>query len=238
VESLPDDSSGRLTVARIPVYLEIGKQRTFASSFEWPGWSRAGKGVEAALEALVEAGPRYRKTVGKAAQGFVVPTSARDLRVTERVEGNATTDFGAPGLPAKADDKPLAEAELRRRLRLLEACWKAFDRAATKAVGKELRKGPRGGGRELDAIVEHVLDADGAYLSGLGGAFRPDRGAPLDERRAGLRSAFVEAVTLRARGDEPPKPPVRAKMWPIAYGIRRSAWHAIDHVFEIEDRSG
>ena len=140
-------------------------------------------------------------------------------------------------VPAKADDRTPDGAEVRRHLRVLEACRRAFDEAARKAAGIELRKGPRGGGRDLDAIVAHVLDADRAYLTGLGGSFRPDPDASVDEQMAGMRAAFTEAVRLRARGEPPPKPRPRAKMWPIAYGIRRSAWHAIDHVFEIEDRS-
>ncbi len=220
-----------------PVYLEVGAKRAFANSFDWPGWSRSGRDADAALEALVAAGARYRQTVGAAARGFVVPESVEDLRVVERVRGNATTDFGAPGVPAKTDERPMKDSDLRRHLRVLDACRRAFDEAARRAAGVELRKGPRGGGRDLDAIVAHVLDADRAYLGKVGGALRPEPGASVEEQMAGVREAFSEAVRLRARGEPPLKPPARAKMWPIAYGIRRSAWHAIDHVFEIEDRS-
>lgn len=219
------------------MYLEVGAKRAFANSFDWPGWSRSGRDPDAAMEALVAAAGRYRRAIGSAARGFVVPGSVEDLRVVERVRGNGTTDFGAPGVPAKADDRTPDQAGVRRHLRVLDACRRAFDKAARKAAGIELRKGPRGGGRDLHAIVAHVLDADRAYLTGLGGAFRPDPDASVDEQMAGMRAAFTEAVRLRARGEPPPKPRPRAKMWPIAYGIRRSAWHAIDHVFEIEDRS-
>ena len=95
----------------------------------------------------------------------------------------------------------------------------------------------RGGGRDLDKIVEHVFDADGAYLGAMGGEFRPEPRTSLEDRTSGLRDAFVEAATLRVHGEPPPKPRKRAALWPVAYAIRRSAWHAIDHVWEIEDRS-
>jgi hypothetical protein len=220
-----------------PVYLEVGAKRVFACSFAWPGWTRPGRDEDTALEALVEAAPRYRRTLGAAARDLTPPKSAKGLRVVERVRGNATTDFGAPGVPAKADDDDPTATELERLVKLVRACWRAFDRAAAKAEGVELRKGPRGGGRDLHAIVEHVLDADGAYLGKLGGAFERDRGASPEVRAEALRAAFVEAATLRVHGEPPPKPPKRAALWPVAYAIRRSAWHAVDHVWEIEDRS-
>jgi hypothetical protein len=222
-------------MATTPVYLEIGAKRAFACSFDWPGWARGGKDENEALEVLVEAAARYRRTLGAPAKELATPATPKGLRVVERVRGNATTDFGAPGVPAKADGEDLTEKALERQLRLLRACWRAFDRAAAKAEGVELRKGPRGGGRDLDKIVDHVLSADGAYLGAMGG--RTPGGGTTAERAKALRAAFVEAATLRVRGEPPPKPRQRAALWPVAYAIRRSAWHAIDHVWEIEDRS-
>jgi hypothetical protein len=220
-----------------PIYLEVGSKRVFACSLGWPGWTRGGRDEDDARDALVQAAGRYRRTLGAAAKEFTPPASTKGLRVVERVRGNGTTDFGAPGVPAKADDDGPTPKELERQLKVLQACWRAFDRAAERAVGVELRKGPRGGGRDLDDIVDHVLGADGAYLSKLGGALRAPAGASPAERADGLRAAFIEAATLRVRGEPAPKPPPRSAMWPVAYAIRRSAWHTIDHVWEIEDRS-
>ena len=224
-------------MATTPIYLEIGSKRVFACSLAWPGWTRGGRDEDLAMQALVDAAPGYRRTLGAAAKDLAPPSTPKGLRVVERVEGNATTDFGAPGVPAKADDDGPSESELERLLKVLRACWRAFDRASEQAVGVELRKGPRGGGRDLGQIVEHVLEADGAYLGAMGGAFTVGRGAAAEERADALRAAFVEAATLRVRGEPPPKPRKRAALWPVAYAIRRSAWHAVDHVWEIEDRS-
>src|SRR5947208_1401508 len=133
----------------------------------------------------------------------------------EKLEGNATTDFGAPGIPAKGESKPITNVEHARLISLLEACWKYLDRVVAKAPA-ELRKGPRGGGRDRDKMFEHVLDAELEYGKGIGVRLKaPDRKALL----AGFRN---------------PKSDGR---WPVAYAIRRTAWHALHHAWEMEDRS-
>src|ERR1700680_4527794 len=149
----------------IPVYLEVGAKRVFASALEWPGWTRAGKNETAALEALAAYAPRYA-AVPKAAR-IAFPDAEPSFSVVERVKGNATTDFGAPGIHASSDINSLAPAEAERIGALLNASWKVFDSVAAKAP-PELRKGPRGGGRDRDKIVDHIIDAESAYISRLG----------------------------------------------------------------------
>ena len=217
----------------IPVALEVGARRVFASALEWPGWSRSGRDEEGALAALAAYGDRYRRALGTSARGLRVPGDASGFEVVERLEGDATTDFGAPGKAPAFDDAPLEAADLRRLERILLACWAAFDRAAEAARGKELRKGPRGGGRELRAIVDHVLDADGSYLSSLGA--RPARQGEPVEREAHL-AAVLDLLRLRVRGDPPPRTPRSGRLWSPRYFVRRSAWHLLDHAWEIEDR--
>ena len=194
------------------VYLEVGGKRTFASAADWPGWSRSGKTPEAALEALASYAPRYAAIPKLARIEF--PKDATKFEVVEKLEGNATTDFGAPGIPAKGESKPTTNVEHARLISLLEACWKYLDRVVAKAPA-ELRKGPRGGGRDRDKMFQHVLDAELEYGKGIGVRLKaPDRKALL----AGFRN---------------PKSDGR---WPVAYAIRRTAWHALDHAWEIEDR--
>jgi hypothetical protein len=224
-------------VAKERVYIEAGSKRVFAGAVEWPGWCRSGKDEESALQALAGYGRRYKRALGRAAQGFAPPEDASAFRVAERLTGNATTDFGAPGIAPAADDRRLGPDELSRQTKLLRAAWAAFDRAAEAHAGAKLRKGPRGGGREIDAMVAHVLDADRAYLSGIGGAFTPPKGAGPAQITDGLRDAIIEALGARAR-NEPPPPSRRTRpLWTPRYCIRRSAWHALDHAWEIEDRA-
>ena len=193
--------------SRTGVYLEVGAKRVFASAADWPGWCRSGKTEQAALEALAAYAPRYAKVVK-------LPEGATSFEVAERQKGNATTDFGAPGVPARAEARKLTAKETERFISLLEDCWKYLDRVRKK-VPQELRKGPRGGGRDRDKMYAHVLDAEIAYASAMGLKLKaPDRNALL----AALRK---------------PSPDAR---WPVAYTIRRIAWHALDHAWEMEDR--
>jgi hypothetical protein len=224
--------------AALDVYLEVGSKRVFAGAVEWPGWCRAAKTEDAALEALVGYTARYAKALGSASRGVPRPKSVSDLHVIQRLKGDATTEFGAPGQAPKADARPLdAAAELKRQLKLLRACQDAFDAAAAAATGKELSKGPRGGGRELDAIVAHVFDADGSYLRLIGGKFTLPKGQAAAKAMPAQREAIVEALTASARGEPPAFPRRVDRYWSARYFVRRSAWHALDHAWEIEDRT-
>jgi hypothetical protein len=211
----------------LAVYLEVTRKRTFAGAIEWPGWCRAGKTEEEALTALVAYSHRYGKVMARSRLGFKPPEGVDGLEVVERLKGNATTEFGAPGVPPKADDRPMSAPELRRLTTILEASWHAFDRAAEGAVGVTLSKGPRGGGRDLPKIVEHLEGAEESYLSKLGSR------AP----EIGLRTAILAALEARAKGKPVADPNKVEKLWSPRYYVRRSAWHALDHAWEIEDRS-
>src|SRR5256714_7945296 len=147
------------------VYLEVGGKRTFASAADWPGWSRSGKTPETALEALAAYAPRYAAIPKLARIEF--PKEASKFDVVDRLVGNATTDFGAPGIPAKRESKTMTAAEHARLISLLEACWKYLDRVVANAP-PELHKGPRGGGRDRDKMFQHVLDAELEYGKGIG----------------------------------------------------------------------
>lgn len=213
----------------VAVYLEVTRKRTFAGAIEWPGWCRSGKTVDDALEGLVAYADRYAKVLATSGLGFEQPAGVADLEVVERLTGNATTVFGAPGVAPDADERPLAAKDLQRLSTVLEASWRAFDRAAEGAVGATLMTGPRGGGRSLRKIVEHVTEAEESYLSKLGSRSPAKAGA--------LRRTILEALAARAE-DRPLADPNRVeKLWTPRFYVRRSAWHALDHAWEIEDRS-
>jgi hypothetical protein len=222
---------------RTPVYLEEGKRRVFAGAIHWPGWCRSGRDEDSALEALLASGPRYKAVIARSVRGFTAPSRASALEVVERLPGDATTDFGAPGAVPASDQRPLDAAETKRLGAILRACWRAFDRTAEAAAGRALRKGPRGGGRELDAIVRHVVQAEQSYLRQLGGKYRWTEGADATAETHRLRRAVLATLTSGARGELPAEGPRSGKRWPPRYFVRRAAWHVLDHAWEIEDRA-
>lgn len=212
------------------VVLEVAPKRAFASALEWPGWSRGAKTPDEAIEALIGYAPRYAPVAERAGVAFRPPATVRGVEVVERVAGGGGTDFGVPSTTARAETDPLAPSELKRLIALLEAAWESFDRSAREAEGATLTVGPRGGGRQVPKIVEHVREAEAAYVHQLG---TKASGRSMDE----LRRTFVEAVRLLAAGEELPEPNRVKRPWVPRYAIRRSAWHALDHAWEIEDRS-
>jgi len=212
-----------------PVYLEVGAKKAFACALDWPGWARSGRTQDAALRALADYADRYRPIAEEAGMRF--PRSVGDtLEVVERLPGSATTDFGAPDATAGADADTLTKAKAERLARLVEGSWTVFDRVVAETPA-ELRKGPRGGGRDRDKMVEHVLGAEVAYARKIGlklpqpdlgdaGAVAEVRAAVLDV----LRSARSAAPDLE-------------KGWPYRFAARRIAWHVLDHAWEMQDRT-
>jgi hypothetical protein len=200
-------------VATSRVYLEQGKNSVFAVSLDWPGWCRRAKTPDLALQALEDYRARYAKIVS-------VSFDPGTLSVIGTTPGNVTTDFGAPDARGPWDDVSLTPKELSRQLSILQDCWNYFDDVVDHAPAV-LRRGPRGGGRDRDAIADHVREAERHYCSRVG--FRVAPRTPWDEQRDVVLTT-MRSVTQHAK-------------WTTAYAIRRCAWHIVDHAWEIEDKS-
>lgn len=215
------------------VYLETGEKKSFATAIDWIGLARGGKTPDDALARVVEYAPRYLNTMGAVAGGLKAPRAVSDLDVVTRLPGNKTTDFGAPDAILPVDRKPVSERDLDAAIKALEAAWASFDAAAKRAQGKTLApSGPRGGGRSTDRMTAHVHEAQGGYMSAVGG--RSQAGASWSE----IQRDFIAALRLRNAGELPDFGPRGGERWPALFAIRRSAWHALDHAWEIEDRLG
>lgn len=210
---------------RLTVALEGTGRKVFASALEWPGWSRSGKGPEAALEALLAYAPRFAPVARAAGLDFA---DSFDAEVVEQLDGGSGTEFGVPSRPTAADARPVDAKEGARLAAVVEAAWAAFDRVAAGAPA-ELRKGPRGGGRDRDKMVDHVNEADWYYAREIGIRV-PAPKSPADTES--LRSQVLDVLRHPSDGS-----PLADRKWPVRYAARRIAWHALDHAWEMEDRS-
>lgn len=208
------------------VYLELGSKRIFACALEWPGWCRSGRDAESALAALTAYETRYAAVADRAK----VPFEPGDLRVVERVRGGSTTDFGAPERPAAADARPLDADAAQRQAALVRAVWDTFAEVAANTPA-QLRKGPRGGGRDRDRMIEHVVAAEASYARRIG---LRHRAPAIDDTTAieAMRADILQVLGSPTDGT----PPARGG-WPVAYAARRIAWHVLDHLWEMQDRA-
>ncbi|HSK93445.1 MAG TPA: hypothetical protein VLA76_05240 [Candidatus Angelobacter sp.] len=214
----------------VRIVIERGAKRTFASALDWPGWVRGDRTPGGAAASLIGSASRYARVAKRAGVPFTPPRSVDELEVVEELTGSGSTDFGVPGTAATSEDEPMEAAELERQLALLRAAWEELDDRAGAARGHTLRTGPRGGGRDLERILEHVTAAESAYLGQLGA--RPPRA----ENAGLLRDAFVDALRTRVAGRPFAEPRRTKHPWSPRYAIRRAAWHVLDHAWEIEDR--
>ena len=214
---------------RIDIGEEVAAKKAFVWAVDWPGWCRGGKDKDLAIEALVAARSRYAKVARRA--GLELPqVEAGDLRVVESVGGGGGTEFGLPSTITRDDRRRVTKAEAERLASLVEAAWVIFDRVAERSPAV-LRKGPRGGGRDRDKMIGHVIEADHAYAREIGVRLPEpsfaDRAAVEAER-----AAVLDALRQPSDGS-----PLADRKWTPRYAARRIAWHALDHAWEMEDRT-
>ena len=212
---------------RLAVAIESAPKKTFATALDWPGWSRSGKTDELALETLLAYAPRYAPVAEAADLGF---SSSFEADVVERADGGSGTEFGVPSRTHAADTRPVDATEAKRLAAIVEAAWAYFDKVAANAPA-ELRKGPRGGGRDRDKIAGHVHESDGYYARELGLTVRQ----PFTGDRAAVEA--MRGDMLAVLGKPSDGGPLAGRKWTQRYAARRIAWHALDHAWEIEDRS-
>jgi hypothetical protein len=212
---------------RLAVVLEIGEKKVFASAADWPGWSRSGKTEEAAIETLLAFAPRYAPVAELA--GETLPEEF-EVDVIERNQGGSGTDFGVPSRVTAADARKVSKVDADRLAAIVEAAWKTFDRVA-EAAPAELRKGPRGGGRDRDKMAGHVVEADAAYAREIGLKVRqPD---PFDRNAVkAMRDEMLAILREPSDGSA-----LAGRRWTARYAAHRIAWHALDHTWEMEDRT-
>ena len=218
---------------RTRVTLEIGPKgkKVVAVAPDWPGLERAGKTGEEAIERLLSYVPRYSR-VAKLAGMEAEFDTVKSFHVVEQYPGTGSTDFwGISFAFSNIDKQGMSGDELERELTLMQACWAFFD-DVRRRVSAEMQKGPRGGGRDRDHIVRHTFAAEQDWARMIG-VLTPDGALQTGKRLKAHRDAYCHAIR-----DYHVQGKLAGKMakWPLRYLIRHTAFHTLDHAWEMEDR--
>ncbi|MBN8590178.1 MAG: hypothetical protein J0M33_00380 [Anaerolineae bacterium] len=215
---------------QLRVALEIGLKgkKVVALAPDWPGLERGAKTEEEALARLESYLPRYAPVAKLAGMEAAYGTSTR-LEVVERYPGVGSTDFwGISFAFSSIDRHVMSTDELERELTLMQACWVFFDGMRSR-VSVEMQKGTRGGGRDRDQIVRHTLHTEMDWAKKLGLPMG-DSANLTAEAVSAHRDAYCTAIrAFHAEGK-------MARTWPLRYLIRHTAYHSMDHAWEMEDK--
>jgi len=175
-------------------------KRSVAFSIDWPGWSRGARTAELALETLESYRERYRPVASLAGMSREFD-AAGPLEIVEDKVGTGSTDFwGISFSPSAAEQGPMAEAELERGITLLRACWAFFDGVAAR-VSAEMRKGPRGGGRDREQIIRHTVRTESENFAKQVALRIPERAALTPDGLHQHREAYVAAMRAYNAGE-------------------------------------
>lgn len=206
-------------------------KKSVAFSIDWPGWSRGAKTAELALETLEAYRERYRAVASLAKMSAEFDAAGR-LKIVEEMAGTGSTDFwGISFAPSSFERGPLSEAELERATTLLRASWAFFDRVAAR-VSPEMRKGVRGGGRDRDHIIRHTIRTESEDFAKQVGLRVPEGGALTPAGLREYRKKYLAAIRAYNAG----KVERRMRSWTLPFLIRHSAFHTLDHAWEMEDK--
>jgi hypothetical protein len=204
-------------------------KRWVAVAADWPGFERGGKSEDEALQKLARYVPRYLSVAKRVRLGSELEAQT-DLVVIGRYPGVGSTDFwGISFAPSPLDREPFDAPAFDRQVRLLRAAWDEFDDTAAR-VSAELRPGARGGGRSRDQIVRHVLANEGGEFSKRVMAKSELEDLLTPGGLAHHRDRYVEAMRAWYAEGKP------LGKWTIPYLLRHTAYHALDHAWEMQDR--
>jgi len=207
------------------------EKRSVAFGIDWPGWSRGAKSAEFALETLESYRERYRPVAGLAGMAREFD-AAGPLEIVEDRVGTGSTDFwGISFSPSSTEQGPMDEAELERKITILQACWAFFDDVAAK-VSPEMRKGPRGGGRDRNRIIRHTIRTESEDFAKQVGLRIPEEAALTPDGLRQHRETYLAAMRAYNAG----KIEKRMRSWTLPFLIRHSAFHTLDHAWEMQDK--
>ena len=207
------------------------EKRSVAFALDWPGWNRGAKSADLAVETLESYRERYRPITDLAGMAREFD-AAGPLEIVEDRVGPGSVDFWGISFSASSTEHgPLSDAEFDRKIKLLRACWTFFDGVAAR-VSPEMRKGPRGGGRDRDRIIRHTIRTESEDFAKQVGLRIPEGAALTPEGLRQHRETYVAAMRAYNAGEVTK----RMRSWTLPFLIRHSAFHTLDHAWEMEDK--
>ncbi|HSL26274.1 MAG TPA: hypothetical protein VLA54_08335 [Acidimicrobiia bacterium] len=212
----------------IAIVIERGKKKAVAFAPDWPGWSRGASSVDAAIERLASYADRYRGVVDLAGLSGEFPSTPA-FDIVEEVPGRGMTDFwGISFVASTGEQGQMSDRECERKLTILRACWTYLDQVAAR-VSAELKKGPRGGGRDRDQVLRHIFvnERDWARMVGVE---KTEDEVLTKKGLAAHREAYVRAIREYNAAGKP------ARAWRLQFLLRHTAYHVMDHAWEMEDK--
>ena len=215
------------------VTVEVGPKgkRAVAVASDWPGLERGAKTEAEAIAKLRAYIPRYSQVAKLAGMGEVFD-AVEDVDIVEQYLGTGSTDFrGISFAFSSIDKQAMTGDELERELTLLRACWAFFDEVRG-WVSAEMQKGARGGGRDRDHIVRHTFAAEQKWAKKIG-LLTPDGAMLTKDGLKTHRDAYCAAIRAYHSQD---KMAGKVAKWPLRFLIRHTAFHTMDHAWEMEDK--
>jgi hypothetical protein len=205
-------------------------RKAVAFAVDWPGWSRGAGTPDDALATLESYRERYRPIA--VAAGMAVQFEGEGpLHTVEDRVGTGSTDFwGISFSPSACEPEPMSAEDMERKILLLQACWDHFDSVAAR-VSAEMRRGPRGGGRDRDQIIRHTIRTESEYFARRVGLRIAEEAALTPAGLRAHRSAYLAALRAYNAGEGR-----RMRGWTLPFLIRHSAFHVMDHAWEMEDK--
>lgn len=217
----------------VRVVVERGPKgkKAVAFALDWPGWSRGAKTPELAVETLESYRERYRPIAVAAGMEARFKLEGRLETIEDRVGPGSTDFWGISFAPSATEQDPMSTKELDRRILVLQTCWQYFDKVA-KRVSAEMLKGPRGGGRDRDHIIRHTIRVESEEFAKRLGLRTPEEGALTPAGLRSHRTNYIDAMRTYNAGEGK-----RMKTWTLPFLIRHSAFHVMDHAWEMEDKN-
>ena len=216
----------------VRVMIEQGTKgkRYVAYAVDWPGWSRGAKSEEAAYDVLESYRERYRPVARLAGLGDEFDATG-SLEVTERYVGTGSTDFWGisfSSCPLELTE-PMTDDECERKLALMQATWSYFDDTYGR-VSAELQKGPRGVGRSRDEILNHTYATERTQFAPKIAVDTPQAVMLTPDGLRDHRDRYLAAIRSYQAETK------NARTWSLPFLIRHTAYHMMDHAWEMQDK--